>query len=83
MFATCTVNDKGKVVKVYKHADVKTPLEALVKLKELGLAKFKTVTKLAELLTQAKQQTDLAAALKMQRASSELLATFVKQKQRA
>jgi hypothetical protein len=36
MFATSKVNPKGKVVKVYKHKDVKTPLEALVLLNQLG-----------------------------------------------
>ena len=44
MFASSRISDKGKVVKVYKHGDVKTPLEALVKLHELGLVKFKTDT---------------------------------------
>ncbi len=83
MFPTSKVSDKGKVVKIYKHADVKTPLEALVKLSELGLVKFKTKTMLADLLAQAKQQTDLAAAQEMQRAKSELFASFTKQKQRA
>ena len=83
MFPTSKVSDKGKVVKIYKHADVKTPLEALVKLNELGLVKFKTQTVLADLLAQAKQQTDLAAAQEMQRAKSELFASFTKQKQRA
>jgi hypothetical protein len=83
MFATSKINDKGKIVKVYKHDDVKTPLEALVKLNELGLVKFKTKTMLADLLAQAKQQTDLAAAQEMQRAKSELFASFTKQKQRA
>ena len=83
MFATAVVNAKGKVVKVYKHKDVKTPLEALVLLDKLGLVMFKTQTKLAELLTQAKQQTDLAAAQDMQRAKYELFASFAKQKRQA
>jgi len=83
MFSTNKVNDKGKVVKVYKHADVKTPLEALVKLGELGLVKFKTETMLVDLLAQSKQQTDLVAAQEMQQAKSELFASFEKQKQRA
>jgi hypothetical protein len=83
MFATSKVCDKGKVVKVYKHADVKTPLEALVKLGELGLVKFETDTMLLDLLAQAKQQTDLAAAQEMQQAKSELFASFAKQKQQA
>jgi len=83
MFATSKVNDKGKVVKVYKHKDVKTPLEALVRLDKQGLVRFKTETMLADLLAQAKQQTDLAAAQEMQRAKSELFASFTKQNRRA
>jgi hypothetical protein len=83
MFATSKVNDKGKVVTDYKYSDVKTPLEALVKLGELGLVKFKTDTMLLDLLAQAKQQTDLAAAQEMQQAKSELFASFAKQKQQA
>jgi hypothetical protein len=83
MFATSKVNAKGKVVKVYKHEDVKTPLEALVLLDKLGLVKFKTGTMLMELLAQAKQKTDLAAAQEMQQAKHELFASFAKQKRRA
>ena len=83
MFATNTVNAKGKVVKVYKHGDVKTPLEALVLLHKQGLVQFKTETMLAELLVQATQQTDLAAAQEMQQAKHELFASFGKQKRRA
>ena len=83
MFAINKVNAKGKVVKVNKHEDVKTPLEALVKLDKLGLVKFKTESMLVDLLAQTKQQTDLAAAQQMQRAKSELFASFAKQKQRA
>lgn len=83
MFATSKINAKGKVVKVYKHADVKTPLEALVKLNELGLVRFKIESMLVDLLAQAKQQTDLAAAQEMQQAKSELFASFAKQKKRA
>ena len=83
MFAINKVNAKGKVVKVNKHEDVKTPLEALVKLDKLDLVRFKTESMLVDLLAQAKQQTDLAAAQKMQRAKSELFASFAKQKQRA
>lgn len=83
MFATSKVNAKGKVVKVYKHEDVKTPLEAVVLLNKLGLVKFKTETMLGDLLAQAKQQTDLVAAQEMQQAKHELFASFAKQKQRA
>lgn len=83
MFATNKVNAKGKVVKVYKHEDVKTPLEALVLLNKLGLVKFKTETTLMDLLAQAKQKTDLSAAQEMQQAKHELFASFAKQKRRA
>ncbi len=38
---------------------------------------------LVDLLAQAKQQTDLVAAQEMQRAKSELFASFINQKQRA
>ena len=83
MFATNKVNPKGKVAKVYKHKDVKTPLEALVLLSKLGLVKFKTETMLADLLAQAKRQTDLAAAQQMQQSKRELFASFATQKRRA
>jgi hypothetical protein len=83
MFATSVVNEKGKVIKVYKHEDVKTPLEALVLLEKLGLVKFKTETMLMELLAQAKQKTDLAAAQEMQQAKHALFVSFAKQKRRA
>jgi len=83
MFATNKVNAKGKVVKVYKHKDVKTPLEALERLNGQGLVKFKTESMLADLLVKAKQQTDLAAAQEMQQAKAELFASFRVQKKRA
>jgi hypothetical protein len=83
MFATSKINAKGKIVKVYKHKDVKTPLEALVLLNKLGLVKFKTQTMLTDLLAQAKQKTDLAAAQEMQQAKRELFASFATQKRRA
>ena len=80
MFATNKVNPKGKVVKVYKHEDVKTPLEALALLNKLGLVKFKTQTMLADLLAQAKQKTDLAAAQEMQQAKHDLVCQLCKTK---
>jgi hypothetical protein len=83
MFATALVNAKGKVVKVYKHEDVKTPLEALVLLNQQGLVRFKTETMLEDLLVQAKQQSDLAAAQEMQQAKHALFTSFAKQKRRA
>ncbi len=83
MFATDTINAKGKIVKVYKHKDVKTPLECLALLSDKGLVTFKKGITLAALQRQAKAKTDLAAAQDMQRAKSELFASFVKPKRRA
>ena len=83
MFATNTISTKGKVVKVYKKEDVKTPLEALVLLDKQGLVTFKTKTILAELLVQAQKKTDLAAAQEMQREKSKLFTGFTEQKRRA
>jgi transposase InsO family protein len=84
LFATEIVSPKGKIIKRYKHKDVKTPLECLVQLSASGLVTFKkNGTTLAALLLQAKSQTDLAAAQAMQCAKSELFARFVKPKHRA
>ena len=57
---------KGKVIKRYRHEDVKTPLECLALLGKRGLVKFKEGIGLAALQAQAKAQTDLAAAQAMQ-----------------
>jgi len=83
MFATEVISDKGKIVKRYKHADVKTPLECLFLLNEKGLVKFKKGVTLKALQAQANEKTDLAAAQEMQRAKSALFASFVKPKRRA
>ncbi len=83
LFATEVVSPKGKIVKRYKHADVKTPLECLAQLNAKGLVSLKAGITLAALQAQAKSQTDLAAAQAMQLAKSELFATFVKPKRRA
>jgi len=48
-----------------------------------NLATFKPGISLAALQLQAKSQTDLAAAQTMQRAKSELFASFTKSKRRA
>jgi transposase InsO family protein len=80
LFATSKISPKGKVVKVYKHEDVKTPLEALVLLDKQGLATLKTTSILPELLVQAQKKTDLAAAQEMQREKSKLFAGFTEQK---
>ena len=76
MFASDKVSPKGKVIKRYRHEDVKTPLAALKLLCEQGLARLKTDVTLAALQAQADEQTDLAAAQEMQRAKAELFRLF-------
>jgi len=83
MFATEIISPKGKIIKRYKHEEVKTPLECLAQLCEKGLATLKPGTTLEALQAQAKSKTDLAAAQEMQRAKSELFASFSKPKRRA
>ena len=80
MFSTSIVDHKGKIVKVYKHEDVKTPLEALEMLNILGLVRFKNETTMADLHVQAMHQTDIAAAQEMQHAKGKLFASFRVQK---
>ncbi|MDD4965186.1 MAG: hypothetical protein PHI11_14850 [Gallionella sp.] len=83
MFATEIANPKGKIIKRYKHQDVKTPLECLVLLSKKGLVTLKNGIALDTLLTLAKSKTDLAAAQEMQRAKQNLFTSFAKQKRRA
>lgn len=83
LFATTTTNPKGKIVKRYRHEDVKTPLECLAQLAAAGLVTFKPGVTLTALQAQASLQTDLAAAQAMQRAKSELFARFANTRQRA
>jgi len=83
MFATEVISPKGKIIKRYKHEDVKTPLECLVQLNVNGFVTLKEDITLDALQAQAKSKTDLAAAQEMQRAKSELFASFLKQKRRA
>jgi len=83
MFATEIISPKGKVIKRYKHDEVKTPLECLALLSEKGLVTFKQGITLEALQAQVASKTDLVAAQEMQRAKSELFASFVKQKRRA
>ena len=82
LFATEVVSDKGKIIKRYKHKDVKTPLECLVLLNERGLVKFKVGITLADLLAQASKKTDLQAAQEMQQAKADLFALFNKPKRK-
>jgi hypothetical protein len=83
LFAISVTNAKGKIVKRYRHADVKTPLESLVQLAAQKRVTFKPGVTLAALMTQARSQTDLAAAQAMQRAKSDLFASFAKTRRRA
>jgi hypothetical protein len=78
LFATEVVNEKGKVKKVYKHEDVKTPLECLAQLKEQGRVRFKKGVSLAALQAQAREKTDLQAAREMQQAKADLFHQFNK-----
>jgi len=83
LFASAIANAKGKIVKRYKHEDVKTPLECLALLSTQGLVTFREGISLDSLLAQARSQTDLAAAQAMQRSKRELFATFIKPQRRA
>jgi hypothetical protein len=83
LFATLITNDKGKTVKRYQQKNVKTPLERVAQLTPLGRVTFKPGITLEALQSQAKLQTDLAAAQAMQCAKRELFAGFVKPRRRA
>ena len=83
MYATEVVGKKGKVVKRYKHKDVRTPLERLAQLCETDLATLKPGVQLETLQAQARSQTDLAAAQAMQKAKIALFASFVKPRRQA
>jgi transposase InsO family protein len=83
LFATSVTNAKGKIVKRYRHEDVKTPLECLTRLLANQLATLKPGITLAALQAQAKSQTDLAAAQTMQQAKYALFASFAKPRRRA
>lgn len=78
LFATEVVSDKGKIKKVYKNKDAKTPLECLVLLNKAELVAFKSATTLTDLLLRAKEKTDLQAALEMQNAKVALFQMFNK-----
>ncbi|OIQ72587.1 hypothetical protein GALL_457870 [mine drainage metagenome] len=72
------MDDKGKIKKVYKHADVKTPLECLVELNKKRLVTYKKGITLKDLKKQARAKTDLQAAKDMQVAKAALFAMFNK-----
>ena len=78
LYATEVVSDKGKVKKIYRNKDAKTPLECLVLLNEQGLVKFKAGIRLEDFLTKAAEKTDLQAAQEMQKAKADLFALFNK-----
>ena len=83
LFATEVVSAKGKVVKRYRHEDVKTPLEGLALLAAKQLVQFRNDVTLSALQTQARSQSDLAATLAMQLAKTKLFASFEKPRRRA
>lgn len=83
LFATELVSAKGKIVKRYRHQDVKTPLECLAQLHQKGLVMLKPQMTLAALQAQAHSQTDLAAAQAMQAAKRDLFASFQQPRRRA
>ena len=78
LFATEVVSDQGKIKKVYKHADVKTPLECLARLSKKRLVTFKKGITLKALEAQAREKIDLQAAQEMQTAKAALFAMFNK-----
>jgi len=82
LFATDVVSQTGKVKKVYKNKDAKTPLERLVQLNEKGLVTFKAGITLQDLLAQAMRQTDLQAAQEMQKAKADLFELINKPKRK-
>lgn len=83
LFAMESVSPKGKIVKHYRHADVKTPLECLALLAATKKVRFKRGHSLAALLQEANAQTDLAATQAMQKAKQCLFERFLRPKQRA
>ncbi len=82
LFATEIVNEKGKIKKIYKNKDVKTPLERLVQLHERGLVRFKADLTLEHLLAKANEKSDLQAAREMQKAKADLFELFNKSKRK-
>lgn len=83
MFASEVVSPKGKVVKRYRSANVKTPLECLAQLHEKGLVRMTPGVTMEQLQARASEHTDLAATQTMQQAKAALFASFRAPKQRA
>jgi hypothetical protein len=82
LFATEIVSEKGKIKKVYRNEDTKTPLESLVLLNGKGFVTFKSGITLEDLLAKAREKTDLQAAQEMQKAKADLFALFNKPKRK-
>jgi len=78
LFATETVNAKGKIVKRYKHANVKTPMECLTRLHAEKKVTLKKAVTIKALQAQANAQSDLVAAQLMQKAKARLFESFKK-----
>lgn len=76
LYATESMNAKGKITKRYLHEDMRTPLAKLMELAADGRVKMKEGVSLASLYAKALSQTDLAAAQKMQVANAALFASF-------
>ena len=76
LFATEVTSAKGKIVKRYRHEDVKTPLACLVELSKKKLVRFKAGIRLKDLQAHASAHTDLAAAQAMQKAKADLFTQF-------
>ena len=83
LFATDVVSPKGKVVKRYRHEDVKTPLERLAQAERDGKVTFKPGQSLAAWIAQAAEQTDLAASTAMLAAKDSLLERCRRQRKSA
>jgi hypothetical protein len=82
MYASTKQNAKGKLVKLYKPQDVKTPLEQLTKLHAEGLVTLKPGVSLQALQAAASATSDLAAASQMRQAKAALFAQIhARQKQ--
>ena len=82
LFATEVVSEKGKIIKRYKHQDVKTPRECGGLLNEKGLVTFKAGITLEDLLAKASEKTNLQAAQEMQQAKADLFALFNQSKRK-
>ena len=82
LFASETISPKGKVVKHYRHADVKTPLEKLAQVDAEGKVTFKPGQSLEAWQALAAAQSDLATSQAMQAAKQALFELFrVRRKQ--